>query len=471
MIKNLKRILLITIIFLMLYITKSLASSISVSVPGSVSPGQSYTATITGNDVTGSVSVSVSGGSASTSSVWVENGSASVTITAGSSGTVTVNARGTDVSNSAGSDISGISGSGSSSIAANSAPAVDSSDDYTPAVDTSDDTPRLTNLGINPHDFSGFRSANTSYSVNVPNDCTSVNIYATGNGSISGTGTKTLKEGTNRFDITVSLNGSSKTYTLSIVRGTASGEDVPNSIDEEKEEENEGIVLEDLKINGYELTPKFDKKVFEYKVKVDKKFKTIDEIKDLVKPTFKDEKYKVEVTSKKEFNENENEILFVIKDDEREYARYMITFIYEAKETDTAKAAGIVAKSSNDDNDKGLMTKITTQSIILIVAALKGIFVAFIFAIYSYILSRKIRKYEDDEDYEEDEEENNELSPNSNYSTFDSLKTESEDTNNRVEEIENDDDSVETIKDAAVTVGKLSGYRNARKGRASGRHF
>ena len=68
------------------------AASIYISAStGSVAPGGSFSVTVGGN-VTGRVNISVSNGSASTGSVWIENGSESISVTAGSSGTVTVTA-------------------------------------------------------------------------------------------------------------------------------------------------------------------------------------------------------------------------------------------------------------------------------------------------------------------------------------------------------------------------------------------
>jgi len=81
----------------------------------------------------------------------------------------------------------------------------------------------LSNLGIRPNDFSGFRAAKTSYSTEVPNDVESIEIYANKgqNGqTITGTGKKTLQEGTNTFNIVVTAEDgtSKKTYTLTVNR-------------------------------------------------------------------------------------------------------------------------------------------------------------------------------------------------------------------------------------------------------------
>ena len=81
----------------------------------------------------------------------------------------------------------------------------------------------LSNLGIKPNDFSGFRKANTSYAVSVPKNVDKISIYATPSNSkatVSGTGSKSLQIGKNTFNIKVTAEDkkTTKTYTLTITR-------------------------------------------------------------------------------------------------------------------------------------------------------------------------------------------------------------------------------------------------------------
>ena len=74
----------------------------------------------------------------------------------------------------------------------------------------------LKNLGIKPHDFSGFRKATTSYSVTVPNDTEKITIYAQATdskASVTGTGSKTLKVGKNTFSVKVTAEDKKTTKT------------------------------------------------------------------------------------------------------------------------------------------------------------------------------------------------------------------------------------------------------------------
>ena len=81
----------------------------------------------------------------------------------------------------------------------------------------------LSNLGIKPNDFSGFRKATTSYSISVPKSVDKISIYATASNSkatVVGTGSKNLQIGKNTFNIKVTAEDkkTTKTYTLTIVR-------------------------------------------------------------------------------------------------------------------------------------------------------------------------------------------------------------------------------------------------------------
>ena len=67
---------------------------------------------------------------------------------------------------------------------------------------------RLKNLGIRPteYDFTGFKRDNTSYTVEVPNELTEVEVYAEAvnpNAKITGTGKVTLQEGENTVNVEV----------------------------------------------------------------------------------------------------------------------------------------------------------------------------------------------------------------------------------------------------------------------------
>ena len=176
----------------------------------------------------------------------------------------------------------------------------------------------LINLGIRPHDFSGFRSATTSYSVTVPADTENVEVYAEAqdsNATVTGTGTVNLQEGENTVNVVVTAeDGTTKTYTITITRETA--EDTG-----ENTEIIEGEGLANLSIQNIELSPKFETNVYEYTAKY------IGEDTSLqieANPT--NEEYQVEIVGNEDLKEGENLITILVSDsDGNNVATYQIT--------------------------------------------------------------------------------------------------------------------------------------------------
>lgn len=219
------------------------AASFSISTSkSSVQPGQSFTVTVTGNDCVGRVDFVASNGTLSSSSVWVENNSASVTVTAGSSGTVSVTAtpatgfsdgngdpynpgsRSVSVSikqpQSSSSSSSSSSGSSSSSSSGSSKPAT-----TTPAQEPEQDTRsknyKLSSLSVDQGTLSPkFDAEVTSYKVSLPKDAAEITVSAKAEDSkakVTGTGKKELKAGDNKIQVTcTSEYGTKQVYTINV---------------------------------------------------------------------------------------------------------------------------------------------------------------------------------------------------------------------------------------------------------------
>lgn len=106
------------------------------------------------------------------------------------------------------------------------------------------------------------------YTATVENSVTSVNISATSEDSkatITGTGTKQLKEGSNTFTVQVKAeNGDTKAYTVTIIRKYKEGAQVVLSSNNN---------LKSLKISGINFT--FDKNVTNYNISVDNSVKNV----------------------------------------------------------------------------------------------------------------------------------------------------------------------------------------------------
>lgn len=115
----------------------------------------------------------------------------------------------------------------------------------------------LSDFGIKPYDFKGFKTNTLKYSVDVPSDTETVEIYAVKGQSgqlVAGTGIKKLKEGANTFEVVVTAeDGKTKnTYTLTINRkSNESSEntqksDTNNSIQENITESQENQTSNEL---------------------------------------------------------------------------------------------------------------------------------------------------------------------------------------------------------------------------------
>lgn len=209
------------------------AASFSMSASTStVQPGGQFTVTISGVDCTGRVNLSASNGSVSPSSLWVENGSVSANVTAGSSGTVTVTATPeAGFSDSNGEIYSPGSRSVSVSIVTPQKPSTPSNNTPTtpttpqPEVEPKEDTRSkdntLKSLSVSEGTLSPKFSKNTtSYKVDLPADATSITVKATANdskASVSGAGKIKLSAGNNEVNVVVTSEyGTKKTYTINV---------------------------------------------------------------------------------------------------------------------------------------------------------------------------------------------------------------------------------------------------------------
>ena len=191
----------------------------------------------------------------------------------------------------------------------------------TPKTTKSSDA-NLSNLGIRPNDFTGFKMGTTTYNVTVPEEVEKVEVYATTRdpkAKVTGTGMKNLEKGENALSVVVTAeNGTTKTYTINVTR---KGEEESTENTENVQERYTGDGLATLKVGNLELTPKFDTNVYEYKVEYIGKDEKID-----VEATATDPYYTVEVTGNQDLKEGENIITILVSDpDGNNIATYQVT--------------------------------------------------------------------------------------------------------------------------------------------------
>lgn len=241
--KILKSIIIIGIIGIITLILTNTSDAASLSVKASkssVSPGESFTVTVTLSDAAGPVSATVSGGSGSLAKEWLENSSKSFTCTAGSSGTVTITASGTVGDFATGNDVT-VRNSTSVTIVvptpqpeptpapkpsnntSNNNSSGNSSNNNTSATVKKSDNSNLSSIQIAEGVISPeFSKTVKEYIVNVPYEVTKLSIAATpehSKGTVTINGNDELKVGENIIEIIVTAEDSSTDkYTIKAIR-------------------------------------------------------------------------------------------------------------------------------------------------------------------------------------------------------------------------------------------------------------
>lgn len=174
----------------------------------------------------------------------------------------------------------------------------------------------LSNLGIRPNDFSGFKSETTTYDVTVPGDVEQVEVYAQTQDSkatVEGIGNRKLEKGTNGISVVVTAeDGTKKTYVINVTRDENETEQNPNGIVEG---------LSELKIDNVTLSPEFKTNIFEYTVKY-----ISEDTKLNIETVTTDPYFTVEITGNENLKEGENLITILVSDpDGKNVATYQIT--------------------------------------------------------------------------------------------------------------------------------------------------
>lgn len=267
-------IIFLTIILINLGLTTISNAALSISVSKTtVSPGESFSVTVSvSSNEAGHITLSASNATLSNTNIdLMSSSSATVTCTAGSSGTITINASGTVANYDTETEGSQTASPRTVSIVVPQSQETTPQPENPTPTQTKSSNANLSNLGINPYDFRGFKAANTSYSVSVPNSVSAISIYATAQHSkakISGTGSKSLKVGKNTFNVVVTAeDGTTKTYTLYITRQNEETETKPTEQPETPVKSSD-VLLGGLVIEEGVITPEFDANIKEYTINV-----------------------------------------------------------------------------------------------------------------------------------------------------------------------------------------------------------
>lgn len=205
-------------VFLLLGITPVKAASFNMNASKTrVAPNSTFTVSI-GGDCIGRVNLSITGGTLSTTSVWVEQNYQTITVTAGSSGAVTIVA--TPATGFSDADANEYApGSRSVSVAISTSNNSSGGATVKPPVDTRSTNNLLASLTISSGTLSPAFDANTlEYHVDLPSSEKSLVIDAKAadvKSNITGVGEINLNPGDNTIKVSVTAeNGAVKEYAI-----------------------------------------------------------------------------------------------------------------------------------------------------------------------------------------------------------------------------------------------------------------
>lgn len=360
--RKLEKILIFTIMFLTIVFLKSKVEATSISIsPSRPKVGDKVTVTVTVPNVhTVDVTAKVSGVASGTIQVVggdmagkAKKYSSSATYKCSKEGAINVNVTGdstavldgkyVNVSASKSVKVSKKENTNNSNNTSNANTSTTTNTNNDSSTNSASSEATLKNLGITPHDFSGFKKEITAYSVSVPNKTEKISIYATPSDSkaqVTGTGSKSLKEGKNTYAVKVVApdKKTTKTYTLTITR---------KSKDDEDEETSKDATLRNLGINPkkYDFSG-FKMGTTNYSVEVPNEVEEI-----YIYGYATDENAKVSGLGSKKLEEGKNTYaITVTAEDKKTTKTYNLIITRKAKEDESE--TNNKNEKDNEDNQK-----------------------------------------------------------------------------------------------------------------------
>lgn len=391
--KQIRKIFLIalsTIVLLSIFSNVKAAGSYSASVgASSLTIGKTTTLTIKTSNAEGRFSITSSNSSVVSvdkSSIWVSS-SEGITLTAKGAGSATITIKPESVSDT---DLNLITNKKTISITVKDNATNNNTNNTTKSGDAT-----LKSITIGSKKYSGKSLKDTiSYTANA--DVASIKINAEKNNSkatISGTGTKSLKEGeTNKFIITVTAeNGTKKNYTLNIIR-LAKENNEPNIIDErtnQEETKQEELKLTSIVIKDVELNTTFSSDVYNYIANV----KNMTQLEIDASANLEGAEIKIEGAEELKEGDNKIKVIAILGDKKVEYTIDVYNQI-------TNEETGIIEDNNNIDKDKnktsfvGSIINIVKDNLVTtvlgaIIALLLILTLSFAIKLHSY--SKKIK--------------------------------------------------------------------------------
>lgn len=410
--KNNILVVLLVIALFGVFMPEANAASLVISFSSSTAKvGDTVTATVTGNGVSGRVSLSVSGNATlSENSIFVD-GSASVKVKITGEGNVKITATPVDMADTTNAKpvYDGLQTSGTIKVSSTSNENNSDKNEKNPTQmntannnsnnnqATKSNNANLSNLGIKPNDFKGFKASKTSYDVTVPNDVEKITVYATAQDNkakIKGNESQKLKVGKNTLNVVVTAeDGTQKTYTINVTREEANQTEentsntTTNETSSEKTQETQSETNSDLKnlsIKGYTLNPAFSPNVYEYKVDVNGDVSSLD-----IETEGSSHNVSVDIVGNENLTEGENTITILVYNEEtKQNSTYQI----------------IVNKTNLDMTDINKTMNDAAKKAQKVRYIIFGILAFIVVCIIAFVIVKKRLENKDEDDNDEDVE-------------------------------------------------------------------
>ena len=401
-------------------INKIYASSFSVSASAtSLNLGQSTTITISGVDTIGRFNISSSNSniiSLSDTSIWIENGSGSVTVSGISSGNATITVSPADVSDSKGNKINLESRSVNITVKADESRNTTNNNNSTNNTKSSNSNSQksassnanLKNLVIDQEGLTPmFSSVVTSYSLTVPEKVTKLNITPTmeqAGAKYWITGDEDLQMGKNIVTITVTAtDGTKKTYTI--------------YVDRVQDTTKADASLKNLIIDGVELNPEFTPETLEYTLgQFDSSVEKL-----TILAYANSDNAKVEIQGNENFKDGENIIKIIVTAEDGTTTReYTLKFNRDAKVIKTEESNSYQNVYEEPTKWENFKHNVKENKLLLIVLAVTIIELIEILVLYKKLYSKDKEEKQGIDDF------------NSNYNiNIDGISDDKENTKKR----------------------------------------
>lgn len=410
-----KNIIIIALFFIFIIIILSgvsyAASFTATASSTSIKVGDTVTITVKADNAAGMYKVSVDDSSvlsisSGPASEFLENSSQKIVFKAKKAGTAKITASPsdmTDLDDSSKAVTTGgktftikVTDSSSNTSTSNT----NDSKDNTTTTATKSSNAYLSTLGVTPkeYDFSGFSKTKTSYSVTVPSTVDSLKVVAKAADSkatVKVSGNSGFEVGsTNIIKVVVTAEDgkTTKTYTIKVTKLAEDEEKPGNVIEDDK-----GLYLTSLSLEGLEISPKFAKDTYSYTATLSDS--SVNEVK--VNAVANKEKAKIDISGNTNLVEGENTINLVLTlDGSTEQIVYQIVLTKEG-ESLVATTTKLENTPTSNNDLMGTIKKYVGIAIAVIVLVILAIIVLII------LLRRENKRLKEEENIDDDDEEYN----------------------------------------------------------------